>query len=369
MSEAIAHVLRQRGFRAGRLRIGYQSCDDSTAQAGIADEEKCAANAKLYAETPAVIGEIGPFNSYCAIGQIPIANRARPRDDLADQLRHRARRMRRRSRRRGTSRTSIRRASATTSASSRARTRRRPPRPCSRATLGARRVAVLSDGGYGEGFAFYFSRAARRLGLDVVLQRRWNRKARRYDRLADAVARAAPDAVYVAGLLDANGGRVIRDVRARLRRGRSSSPTTASCRSPSSSRPPDPPPAASTSPAPACLPTAFRARGATSSPQFAATQGTRPVYFESVYAAQAAELLLDAIARSDGTRDSVVAALRRTRLKRGLLGSIAFDSEGDMTHAAVTVFRALRGGGSGLVTSTDGAEAVRIISVPSELVR
>ena len=46
-------------------------------------------------------------------------------------------------------------------------------------------------------------------------------------------------------------------------------------------------------------------------------------------------------------------------MKRGLLGSIAFDSEGDMTQAPVTVFRALRGGGSRLVTSTDGAEPVR----------
>ena len=71
MSEAIAHVLRQRRFRAGRLRIGYQSCDDSTAQAGNYDEAKCAANAKLYAQTAAVIGEIGPFNSGCAYGQIP----------------------------------------------------------------------------------------------------------------------------------------------------------------------------------------------------------------------------------------------------------------------------------------------------------
>jgi hypothetical protein len=34
----------------------------------------------------------------------------------------------------------------------------------------------------------------------------------------------------------------------------------------------------------------------------------------------------------------------------------------------VTVFRVLRGGGSGPVTSTDGAEAVRVISVPPELV-
>ncbi len=35
MSDAITFVLRERGFRAGRYRIGYQSCDDSTAQTGI----------------------------------------------------------------------------------------------------------------------------------------------------------------------------------------------------------------------------------------------------------------------------------------------------------------------------------------------
>ena len=99
--------------------------------------------------------------------------------------------------------------------------------------------------------------------------------------------------------------------------------------------------------------------------QFAATQGTRPVYFESVYAAQAAGLLLDAIAASDGTRESVVARLGRTHLERGLLGDIAFDSEGDITRAPVTVFRAVRGGGSALVTSTEGAHAVRVIGVPS----
>jgi ABC-type branched-subunit amino acid transport system substrate-binding protein len=93
------------------------------------------------------------------------------------------------------------------------------------------------------------------------------------------------------------------------------------------------------------------------------------VYFESVYAAQAAELLLDAIARSNGSRESVVAALRRTHVERGLLGGIAFDSEGDMTRAPVTIFRALRGGGSELVTSTEGAQTLRTISVSSELLR
>ena len=368
MGEAIAHVLRQRGFRAGRLRIGYQSCDDSTAQAGIADEEKCAANAKLYADTPAVIGVIGPYNSYCAIGQIPIANRARlamisptnsdvalthptpfaPEGHLEELY--------------------------PTGERNYVRIHPRDDAQAAAAALfardaRARRVAVLNDGGYGEGFAFHFARAARRLGVDVVLRRRWNKRIRRYDRLADAVKRVAPDAVYVAGLFDQNGGRVIRDVRARLSRGteliandgflpvaklfETAGPAARGVHITRSGLSPD------------SLPREGRHFVA----RFAATQGTRPVYFESVYAAQSAELLLDAIARSDGTRGSVVDALPRTRVERGLLGSIAFDSEGDIARAPVTVFRALRGGGSGLVTSTDGAEPVRVISVPSELLR
>ena len=40
-----------------------------------------------------------------------------------------------------------------------------------------------------------------------------------------------------------------------------------------------------------------------------------------------------------------------------------------MTSAPVTVVRALRGGGHELVGSTDGAETVRVISVPSDLER
>jgi ABC-type branched-subunit amino acid transport system substrate-binding protein len=202
-----------------------------------------------------------------------------------------------------------------------------------------------------------------------VFTRRWNRNARRYERLANAVARAAPDAVYVAGLFDANGGRVIRSMGARL------SPGTELIANdgflPVSKLFDDAGPAARgiyitlSGLSLGSLPREGRHFVA----QFAATQGTRPVYFESVYAAQSAELLLDAIARSDGSRDSVVAVLRRTRVERGLLGSIAFDSEGDMTRAPVTVFRALRGGGSRLVTSTEGAEPVRVVSVPSELLR
>src|SRR5262249_22053750 len=54
----------------------FAACDDSTAQSAIFDPDKCAANAHLYVASPTVVGEIGPFNSGCALAQIPIANGA-----------------------------------------------------------------------------------------------------------------------------------------------------------------------------------------------------------------------------------------------------------------------------------------------------
>ena len=45
----------------------------------------------------------------------------------------------------------------------------------------------------------------------------------------------------------------------------------------------------------------------------------------AVYGAQAAEIMLDAIARSDGTRASVARELFETRIEAGMLGDIRFD--------------------------------------------
>ena len=56
-------------------------------------------------------------------------------------------------------------------------------------------------------------------------------------------------------------------------------------------------------------------------------------------AAQAAEVLMDAIARSDGTRASVVDELFATRVKNGILGSFRFDELGDIEPAPVGIYR------------------------------
>ena len=52
MVKAIQYVLeKQFKFRAGTFRVGYQSCDDATAQQGGWATEKCTANARAYATT------------------------------------------------------------------------------------------------------------------------------------------------------------------------------------------------------------------------------------------------------------------------------------------------------------------------------
>ena len=72
-------------------------------------------------------------------------------------------------------------------------------------------------------------------------------------------------------------------------------------------------------------------------------------------AAQAAEVLLDAISHSDGTRSSVTAHLLGDRVHGGILGSFKFDPYGDMTPSPVTITRIEHGRGV----------ADRVILVPS----
>ncbi len=76
MTQAIQYILKQANFKAGDYTIGYQSCDDSTAQAGKWDSAKCSSNANDYANNKSVIGVIGTFNSGCAEIIIPVLNRA-----------------------------------------------------------------------------------------------------------------------------------------------------------------------------------------------------------------------------------------------------------------------------------------------------
>ena len=101
---------------------------------------------------------------------------------------------------------------------------------------------------------------------------------------------------------------------------------------------------------------------------FGATRpgGQIPAY--SVYAAAATEVLLDAIARSDGTRESVARALGTVRLPDSALGPIALDRRGELTSNPVAVVRADHGGEPFDPEGTAGGVVVRLITPPARLV-
>jgi ABC-type branched-subunit amino acid transport system substrate-binding protein len=102
--------------------------------------------------------------------------------------------------------------------------------------------------------------------------------------------------------------------------------------------------------------------------RFREVQGRASIEPSAVYAAQATEVLLDAIARSDGTRPSVLKELFATRITNSLLGSFGFDANGDISESPVTIVRVQGGGRGNLVQSLDGAPVVSVQRPSPELV-
>ena len=87
--------------------------------------------------------------------------------------------------------------------------------------------------------------------------------------------------------------------------------------------------------------------------------------------AQAAELVLRAIARSEGTRESVLEELNASRVKNGILGDFRFDRNGDLTPALVPVIR-ITGStppSAQLPAHLQGAVIDRVIRIPRNLIR
>jgi hypothetical protein len=79
--------------------------------------------------------------------------------------------------------------------------------------------------------------------------------------------------------------------------------------------------------------------------EFEETLGGDPVDPYAVYGAQAAQVMLDAIAASDGSRPSVIEQMFQVEVKGGYLGDFSFNENGDPTLAsgAVVGFTIFRG--------------------------
>ena len=369
MADAVRFVLRRHGYRAGRFTVGYQSCDDSTAQSGGADYFKCASNAKAYSQAAQLAAVIGPYNSYCAFFEVPIVNRAaggsvpmlspantatgltraspgvprgQPEDNYPTGVRNYLRVV--------------------------------PPDDLQAAAdavfakqLGLRNVYVLGDQ-YNSTLSSGFTRAARKLGLRIAGSAHWPAPGG-YSSLAGRVARSGADGVFLGGTTFTGGDKVVRELRARLGHRFPIIVTDAFL----------PVPDLLELAGPAALGTyaSFPGLG-TLSPHgerlvrsFAATQpgGTIPAGTYVPQTLQAAELVLQAIARSDGTRPSVLRELGTLHGRYGVLGPYRFDANGDVTPEHVTIFRITGHTPKrlNLVSDFQGSVPVKVVSIPTGL--
>ena len=86
-------------------------------------------------------------------------------------------------------------------------------------------------------------------------------------------------------------------------------------------------------------------------------------------AAQATDLVLDAIARSDGTRESVLEELRGAKVRDGILGDFRLDRYGDITPAQLAILRVTGTdpAGPGVFEGYEGTVLDRVITVPARL--
>ncbi|HVF77339.1 MAG TPA: ABC transporter substrate-binding protein, partial [Solirubrobacteraceae bacterium] len=347
MVQAAAFVLRQRGFRAGDVRVGLQSCDDSLARSGLFEPAKCAANARAYARDERVVAVMGTLNSPCTAAALPELARAlggplamlSPLNSSVSLTRRQA----------GAPTGELR----SFYPGGRRHFARVFPTDDHQAValaslavedLDAQRVAALDDGDllFGRALADRFATAARSLGGEVVARRSWNPETGSYDRLARAIARARPDAVFLGGILDSNGAAVLRAIR------RAVGPEVAIMASEGftgtellakqAGAAADGTYVSVNGLINASLPRA----GRRFVDAFAATLPGVDIEPSAVYAAEATGVLLDALAASDGTRAGVLSALFRTDL-RGLTGRIRFDRNGDVVAAPITILQIRRG--------------------------
>jgi DNA-binding SARP family transcriptional activator/ABC-type branched-subunit amino acid transport system substrate-binding protein len=365
MAQAIRFVLAADHFRAGRYAVGYQSCDDSTVAASSPQTTRCESNTMTYAKDPSVIAVIGPYQSACAVEEIPIADRARPgplplispSTTYVGLTRHwigLAPGEPDRYYPTGTRNFVRILPSDDFQAAADAMLARR---------LGLRRIFMLKEhpvphqhDPYAVGITTAFRHAAHKLGVAIAGDEDWSGANSRYTGLARKIKRSGADGVFLGGGEPVNGGTLVKDLRAELG-------SNVRLLAPDGFYVPDLADATGaagegmTVSVPGVDPAALTGAGARFVSRFGATLGQTPQQ-PSVYAAQATQLLLDAIGRSNATRASVNHELFTRQVHNGILGDFAITPTGDTTTHQVTIYQLAAG----------NLRRLTVISVPPRLV-
>jgi branched-chain amino acid transport system substrate-binding protein len=206
-------------------------------------------------------------------------------------------------------------------------------------------VYVLHDNQvFGKGVANAFKIRAAKLGIKVLGFQPWDPKATTYEAIGNNIKKTGAESVYLGGIVCNNGVKLIKDLRAVLGK----KPVLAG---------PD-----GFTPYSATLAAGSAAQGMYISyaglpleklgpsgkkfianfQKFLGLKGELPPPY-SVYQAQAAQIILEAIKRSNGSRSSVATEMFKTKVVNGIMGTFHFDKNGDIVPTKAISFDQLRG--------------------------
>jgi branched-chain amino acid transport system substrate-binding protein len=345
MNKAMAYALDQQNWKAGKFNIAFQACNDASAQLAKWDPTKCSANAHAYAGDSSLIGVVGTFNSGCAAIEIPVTNKA-PGGGL--QMISPANTY-------GclTEPCAGNEPEKYYPSGKRTYARVAPSDPNQGAVQaklmqqkGVKSVYILNDKeAYGLGVAKNTEGALKAAGIKVVGFSAFDPKSTNFQALFTRIKNTNPDAIFIGGLIDENSGQLIND-KVSVLGPNTSTPTSAG------------------GGVMLFLPDGYttdaifqRSQGGTPNAKgafftvagvgidkykgaalkfidgFKSQLGSQPVDPYAILGAQAAQVLLDAISKSDGSRSSVTAQVYKTKVTDGLIGTFSFNKNGDLSGA------------------------------------
>jgi branched-chain amino acid transport system substrate-binding protein len=342
MNEAIKFVFDQAGNKAGSNTIEFEEFDDATAAAGKWDEAKCAENARTYASTDNLVAVIGTYNSGCAAIIIPILNEAgiamvSPANTYAG-LTHEAP---------GTesgepdkyfptgARNYVRVVASDDNQG-------KVAAKYFKEKLGSSKIFILDDKElYGKGVADAFEGFAAENDIEVVGHEGWNKDDPNYRALMTKIKASGADGIYIGGVSTNNGGQLMKD-KVAVVGDNEQVPVMVSDGFVLTSLFEEAGPdnvAGAIGTAPTQPPENLTGAGAQFVSDLEAKLGTDGLEVYTVYAAACAQVLVDAIGASDGTRQGIIDQLFEVNTDT-VVGPMSFDENGDPASKVESVYLA-----------------------------
>src|SRR5262249_20752925 len=168
---------------------------------------------------------------------------------------------------------------------------------------------------------------------------KWDPKATSYEALGNAIKATGADGVFLSGIVDNQGGKLVKDLRGVL--GNSVQILTPDGFTPVQSVVKDAGTAAEGVYVSVAGPPIDQLKGAGKAfvNNFGKALKGAPVQAYSAYAARAATIRRAATAKWTGTRPAVISNIFKTKVTNGIMGTFGIDKNGDTSPGPVTIYK------------------------------